>query len=83
MKKYLLLILLFTACTSEPRFKVGDCVQFNWNIKERWESPPMIDKILEVGKRGYRTSSYMRGYWYTSDLPLYFADNLIKVKCPK
>ena len=46
--------------TSEPgvrtdlRFQVGDCVQFDHEY-EKWEEPPLVERIMEIGRYAYRT----------------------------
>jgi hypothetical protein len=38
----------------KPKFAKGDCVQRTADV-ERWEQPEPIIKILEVGRKKYRT----------------------------
>lgn len=60
-----------------PQFKPGDCVKLI--SAENWENDSLV-KILEVGKRKYRTD---KRYW--SNVEFYFdADRYYtKTKCPK
>ncbi len=89
--KYLLLSLVLIGCTHKSVFvdkwKVGDCVVYNYKYIEHWEAPAKIERIEEIGNFSYRTSFYFKnGNSYTnSTLGIYFSDsdNYSKVECPK
>ena len=88
MKYLLALIMVFTACAgnSKPRFKVGDCIQFNPRSFESWENKSIIELITEVGHDSYHTKFYYQGNFIYSTPGLdkaYFTDNYSKVECPK
>lgn len=36
-----------------PKFKVGDCIEFN-STKESWESELLQYRVIELGKKKYR-----------------------------
>lgn len=92
MKQALLIIslLALAGCKlpfSGPKFKVGDCFAMEMDIKERWEDGPRyIQKVLEVGRKKYRTMyvkpDHMDGY--RSDEYIRSTDNIHeKIECPK
>ena len=41
----------------KPKFAKGDCVQRTADV-EHWEQPEPIVKILEVGRKKYRTTEW-------------------------
>lgn len=85
--KYLLILLVLTGCNNSPKFKKGDCVQYNWDTTcEKWQDHCKITtyKIVNVGKEHYQVLLYY------SDMPhVYFLatdtfnqlDKLPKVEC--
>lgn len=47
------------ANSEKPKFAKGDCVQRVADV-ERWEEPEPIVKILEVGRKKYRTTEWSK-----------------------
>lgn len=89
MHKYIILALFLTSCSyiHKPKFKVGDCVQFTSPSQERWEPNFGVDKILEVGKRKYRTltcnkTSFGDVNCYRSELGFSLESYSVLVECP-
>jgi hypothetical protein len=75
---------LYSDLNPSPKFKVGDCIEFQSN-KERWEEPSSIERIEEVGKKKYRTSLFLRSNnWYSISLGIRFTSQKYykKVDCP-
>lgn len=61
--KYILLILLLTACTDKPKplLKKGDCVQYLYDkVCEKWEKDCEVNtyKIINVGIAHYQVLKY-------------------------
>lgn len=53
-----LIALALTLAACSPRFAVGQCVQARGEELERWETPPHIVRIVDVGRRAYRVSAW-------------------------
>jgi len=79
-----------TAALANPeksKFVKGDCVQRVADV-ERWEDPEPIIKILEVGRKKYRTTEWSNQTkmfdpnWESHAFILIDAFNS-KVRCPK
>lgn len=78
---------LSLADSDKPKFAKGDCVQRTADI-ERWEEPEPIIKILEVGRKKYRTTEWspdtktFNPNWDSH--PFLIIDTFnTKVRCPK
>jgi hypothetical protein len=75
------------ASSEKSKFAKGDCVQRVADV-ERWEDPEPIIKILEVGRKKYRTTEWSTQKkmfdpdWESHAFILIDAFNS-KVRCPK
>ena len=75
------------AGSDKPKFAKGDCVQRTADV-EHWETPEPIIKILEVGRKKYRTAEWLTEtktfdpMWESHPFMLVDAFNT-KVRCPK
>lgn len=80
---FVISLLVLTSCS--PKFQVGDCV--HWGSNERWQSDgEYVEKILEVGKRKYRTASVGKFSGQAIEGSDYFTtlDRISnKVECPQ
>lgn len=75
------------ADSDKHKFAKGDCVQRTADV-ERWDEPEPIFKILEVGRKKYRTAEWIpesKAFdpnWESHAFLIIDAFNT-KVRCPK
>lgn len=89
--RYLVLLVLLSSCYDplkpSPKFKVGDCVQYQMQRPEAWDVPFKIEKILEIGNYSYKTAYYLETYgnYYINSIGVsfYSQSNYNLVTCPK
>lgn len=81
-------LIALAGCDGMPlvsrSFVVGDCVMIDVQ-REAWERPPVITKILEVGKRSYRGSMWLSDSWSLASDTIRFSESWAyrKVECPR
>lgn len=86
---WLLVMLLFAGCGASPALGVGECFSLAFEQRrprERWESPPSIMRVAEVGRDNYRVEFWSEGRREFSGLsnPSIGKDwNLERVACPR
>lgn len=81
--RYLLLAIILTGCSQSPKFAVGDCI-VGTGVRESWQQPERVEKIIAVGKENYLYEFTGRYGKIRNDFPIILMDNIeTKVKCPK